>query len=209
MIVKSLPRLEAGKPINAASLYTVYTNIWIEREEQKGRILDKTLKLQLMLELAWRMWDEEKVAIHYRDLTPFVEKLVADKVVEFGDEQADDVAREMQTATFLMRDYHCIFSFVHRSFMEYFLARKIREATFMSPVLNTRRLDRKVVYFLTLLDEADAICAPLQEVLKKPYTPNVSENALQILYWNGRIHAGSIFCELSIWIVALIVHRLI
>jgi len=32
----------------------------------------------------------------------------------------------------------------------------------MLPVLNTRRLDRKVVYFLTLLDEADTICAPLQ-----------------------------------------------
>jgi len=93
MIVKSLPKLEAGKPINAVSLYTVYTNPWIDREETKGRILDKNLKLQLMLELAWRMWDEEKPAIHYRDLTPFVEKLVADKVVEFGDEEADDVAR--------------------------------------------------------------------------------------------------------------------
>ncbi|MGH7496266.1 MAG: NACHT domain-containing protein, partial [bacterium] len=199
MIVKSLPKLEAGKPINAASLYTVYTNIWIEREEQKGRILDKNLKMQLMFELAWRMWDSEKVAILYRELTPFVEKLAADKVLEFGDEETEDVAPEMQAATFLKRDETGNFSFVHRSFMEYFLARKIHDAVAaveahgrapLQHLLNTRRLDRKVVYFLTLLDETDRMCAPLQLFLKTAYVPKVSENALQMLYWSGRVRSG-------------------
>ena len=83
MIVKSLPRLTAGQTINAANLYTVYTNIWVEREEQKGRILDKQIKLQLMLELTWRLWHEEKDMIHYRELAPFVEKLITAKAMEF------------------------------------------------------------------------------------------------------------------------------
>jgi uncharacterized protein YjbI with pentapeptide repeats len=137
-----------------------------------------------------------------------VEKLITVKVMEFGDEQAEDlpkvkflevwpfedIAREMQTATFLKRDDSGHFSFVHRSFMEFFLARKIYDeiggATFMLPVLNTRRFDRKSVYFLTHLDAADAISPPRQQILRNAYVANVSENALQILYWSGRIRAG-------------------
>ena len=165
---------------------TVYTNIWVEREEQKGRILDKQIKLQLVLELAWRLWHEEKDMIHYRELALFVEKLIAAKVMELGDEQAEDIAREMQTATFLKRDESGHFSFVHRSFMEFFLARKIYDEmgapTSTSAALNTRRFDRKIVYFLTHLDAADAIRPPLQQILRNAYVANVSKNVLQVLY---------------------------
>jgi hypothetical protein len=54
-------------------------------------------------------------------------------------------------------------------------------------------LDRKIVYFLTLLDTNDAIVAPLQNILTVTYVPRVSENALQCLYWSGRI--GSLMEE--------------
>jgi uncharacterized protein YjbI with pentapeptide repeats len=189
MIVKSLPSLTAGKPIDAANLYTVYTNFWVDREETKGRILDKTIKLQLMLELAWRMWHEEKDSIHYKELVPFVEKLAANKSIDFGDEEVEDIAREMQAATFLKRDDGGNFAFVHRSFMEFFLARKILDdlARQQAQVLNTCRFDRKVIYFLTLLDDKHTIVAPLQTILTTSYALNVSENALQILYWSSRI----------------------
>ncbi len=194
MIVKSLPKLEAGQQINAASLYTVYTNIWIEREEAKGRILDKTVKMSLMLELAWRMWHESKDAIHYRELAPFVEKLVASKVIELGDEEVDDIAREMQAATFLKRDDGGNFSFVHRSFMEYFLARKVYSC-FSNEInlrraLDTRLFDRKIIFFITLTDDQDHIRSLLQKILTNQYSANISENALQILYWSGRIRCG-------------------
>ncbi len=87
MIVKSLPKLKAGQEVNAANLYNVYTNIWIEREEGKGRkfTLDRNVKLALMLELAWRMWRDEKQAVHFRELAPFIEKLIADRKIEIGD----------------------------------------------------------------------------------------------------------------------------
>ncbi|MBM4258530.1 MAG: hypothetical protein FJ147_21860 [Deltaproteobacteria bacterium] len=192
MIVKSLPKLVDDQRINAANLYTVYTNFWVDREETKGRILDKTLKLQLMLELAWRMWHEEKDSIHYKELVPFVEKLAANKSIDFGVEEVEDIAREMQAATFLKRDDNGNFSFVHRSFMEFFLARKILDdlSRRQTQVLNTRRFDRKVIYFLTLLDERQTTVAPLQTILTTSYTLNLSENALQILYWSGRISCG-------------------
>jgi uncharacterized protein YjbI with pentapeptide repeats len=197
MIVQSLPKLEAGMPINAANLYKVYTQFWIDREEKdKGRILDKEIKHSLMLELAWRMWFEEKDEIHYHELIPFVEKLIVDKVIEFGDEEIEDIAREMQAATFLKRDDIGNFSFMHRSFMEYFVARKLlgginnNSNADAQGVLNTRRFERKIIYFLTLLDESDSICKPLQIILTNNYLQNISENALEILYWSGRIRSG-------------------
>lgn len=196
MIISSLPRIGGGYTVNASNLYTVYTNIWIEREDKKGRILDKRTKHELMLELAWRMWYEEREAIHYRQLAGFVEKLVDDKLIEFGDEKAEDIASEMQAASFLIRDEVGNFSFAHRSFLEYFLAYKlfINLTTSATPninlPLNTRRFDRKVIYFLTLLDEFDQVCPILQKILKGQYSPRVSENALQILYWSGRIRSG-------------------
>jgi WD40 repeat protein len=196
MIVKTLPKLKEGQSINAANLYSVYTNIWIEREEKKHKIiLDQKTKLALMLELAWRMWHDEKSAIHYKELTPFLEKLTSEKRIDFGDEELEDVANIMQTATFLKRDDKGNFSFVHKSFMEYFLSSKIHNCLKESKekpkldLLNTRRLDRKIVYFLHLLDTNTDIKLPLQNVLTNSYTPNISENALQILYWCGRMKA--------------------
>jgi WD40 repeat protein len=197
MIVKSLPRLKAGLEVNAANLYNVYTNIWIEREEGKGRkfMPDRNVKLALMLELAWRMWRDEKQAVHYRELVPFVEKLVADRKIEIGDEEIADVAGEMQGASFLKRDDAGNFYFMHRSFGEFFVARKINDcladaARELPDLLNTRRYGQKTIYFLTRLDEQDRMREPLRQILTGGYRPNVSENALQLLYWSARIRAG-------------------
>src|SRR5262245_62073625 len=197
MIVKSLPKLKAGQEVNAANLYNVYTNIWIEREEGKGRkfMPDRNVKLALMLELAWRMWRDEKQAVHYRELSPFVERLVADRKVEIGDEEIADVAGEMQGASFLKRDDAGNFSFMHRSFGEFFVARKINDcladaARELPDLLNTRRFGQKTIFFLTQLDEQDRGREPLRQILTGGYRPNVSENALQMLYWSARIRAG-------------------
>ncbi len=194
MIVKSLPHLDEGQPVNAASLYKVYTNLWVQRDYRIGRVvLNPDTKLTLMMELAWRMWADEKTTFSTAALLSFVSTVHAGKAVDFGDQEVDDIVGEVRAASFLRRsrtgdEWH----FMHRSFAEFFLARKIldtarqgREA--MCKVLNTRRLDRKVIYFLTLLDDAEALRGPLQDILTSPYTSNVSENALQILYWSGRI----------------------
>ena len=179
MIVKSLPRLREGQPINAASLYTVYTNLWVERDYRKGRVvLDKDTKLALMSELAWAMWREETDAVSTQQLVSFVAGLHAAKTLEFGDEEAEDIAREVQTASFLRRDRRAgNFRFMHRSFGEFFLARKILTALMAATpdwsVLATRRFDRKVIYFLTLLDDADVLRAGLQAVLP-PHTRRTS-----------------------------------
>jgi WD40 repeat protein len=196
MIVKSLPKLSDRQEVNAANLYNVYTNIWIDREEDKGRkfTLDRKVKLALMLELSWRLWRDEKPTVHYRDLAPFVGALVADKRIEIGDEEITDVASEMQGASFLKRDDAGNFCYMHRSFGEFFIACKIKHAladdAALRELLNTRRYDQKMIYFLTQLDEQDLMREPLRQILVADYQPRISENALQLLYWSARIRAG-------------------
>ena len=208
MIVKSLPRLRETGRITAAELYTVYTDIWIEREEHKHPMLRPRHKLELMMELAWRLYNTRGATeIPEDQLVPFVEDLFKRGNVKIHEEDPRDIVREMHTATFLKHGRGKAFTFVHQSFMEYFLARKIalafgvvpaRSRVQMDPpkehdleVLNVPRLDQKIVFFLTGLDEQDKLCEPLRQVLSGPYRPEVSENALQVLYWSGRIRAGA------------------
>ncbi|MBI4750202.1 MAG: TIR domain-containing protein [Acidobacteria bacterium] len=195
MIVKSLPELDqTNQKVTTATLYRVYTDLWIEREdtEKKNRILSGETRYRLMLELAWQMWNTDQTAIHFSELLTFVKKLMTERVIAVGDEEPELVDREIQAASFLKRDHSGNFLFMHRSFMEFFLACKLHECLIASDesarsVLNTKRFEQKVVFFLALLDETDQIAEVLRGILTAPYTAKVSENALQLLYWSGRI----------------------
>jgi hypothetical protein len=92
MIVKSLPHLDEGQPVNAASLYRVYTEAWVDRDFVKGRVvLTKDTKLALMMELAWRMWADEKTTFSTTELISFVSTVHAGKAVDFGDQEVEDI----------------------------------------------------------------------------------------------------------------------
>jgi hypothetical protein len=146
-----------------------------------------------MIELTWRLWINERASINYRDLLPFVQKLCAERQVDFtDDEQREAVARQMQAATFLKRDPGGEFIWMHPSFGEYFLAWKILEALREGDcrVLATRRFDRKTIGCLAPLDTARVLIEPLQRIVTGKYQKQISENALQILYCGARIGCG-------------------
>jgi WD40 repeat protein/uncharacterized protein YjbI with pentapeptide repeats len=195
LIVNSLPQLENHQDVNAANLYTIFTNLWIEREREKGhgKVIDSNLKLAILFQLTWQMWYEEKEEIHYTDLVQFLKQFEDSQTIKWSSDVLDDIFREMMTASFLKRDEDGNFSFMHRSFMEFFLARRLHITFSANPkaiptVLNTRRFDRKIIFFLTLLDHGqEKLKEPLQKILTHTYAKNISENALQILYWSIRI----------------------
>src|SRR5262249_45045403 len=129
-------------------------------------------------------------------------------------------ASEMQGASFLKRDDAGNFSFMHRSFGEFFVAKKIAAALqvqygerqrpglssahpsseaqvadaprtdALCEVLNTRRYDQKTIFFLAQLDESDTMREALQQILLGDYQTNISENSLQLLYCSARIRCG-------------------
>ena len=69
------------------------------------------------------MWDTDSARIHYRELAEVLsgllkERLSTDREMEIAD-------YEVRTASFLTRDAEGHYGFSHRSFLEFFLARRL------------------------------------------------------------------------------------
>ncbi len=185
------------KNLNAAGLYKIFTDIWVQREKENERMLEKDVRLELMLHLALKFWTEETDSIHYKETISFINELLSEKKIRVGPEKPDDVAGDMQAASFLNRDDEGNFSFIHKSFSEYFLARKIfrdiQESEYPKnplKVLDLPILNPKVIFFLSQIDANDELTGLLQKRLQDGYLSNVSENALQVLYWTVRHRLG-------------------
>jgi WD40 repeat protein len=194
MVVKSMPDLPR---VNSATLYTRYAEEWVVREQQKKRPLDPQVKLGLMKDLAWQIWDDEAHAIQPDYLARLVESLRRSHNLNFHGQEDMEVAEELRTASFLKRDDKGTYTFADPSFSEYFLACKLRDgltqpdqSTAIGDLLRTRLFNPKVVFFLSQMITDDALFQPLRKILTQGYSSLVSENALQILYWNTRIQMG-------------------
>jgi formylglycine-generating enzyme required for sulfatase activity len=119
MIVGSLPEIAPDQVIDAARLYELYTDLWLERDIAIMRTFmsadDKRLFMQ---ELALEMHRRDELSIHYSQLPERVGK-------HFGLEKAHEIdyfAHDIRTCSFLNRDSEGNYRFVHKSFQEFFLA---------------------------------------------------------------------------------------
>ncbi|MCP4110347.1 MAG: SUMF1/EgtB/PvdO family nonheme iron enzyme [Desulfobacteraceae bacterium] len=118
MIVKTLPALKDKQEINAADLYRAYTDDWIERDDWRSQMTDQG-KRRFMWELAVKMSQKGgDFSLHYSELGK------PDKAF-FKSEQTEEqdyFIYEATTCSFLNRDSEGNYKFIHKSFMEYFLA---------------------------------------------------------------------------------------
>ncbi|MFN8004006.1 MAG: pentapeptide repeat-containing protein, partial [Acidobacteriota bacterium] len=196
MIVQTLDDFSADERINPAKLYERYTNQWVKREQSKKRLLLRPEdRLNLMRELAWRVWNNPDNPMRHRELAAFVKEMRDAGAFELRGKDVADIADEIHLATFLKRVGDSGFDFLHRSFMEFFLAGKLFSALSeqregWSQWLDAPLLNRNVIHFLAMLDVQDQIVAPLQQIVTAEYRPRVSENALVTLYWSGRFRHG-------------------
>jgi formylglycine-generating enzyme required for sulfatase activity len=123
-ILKSVTRVEE---VNLAKLYQIFTNRWLFREEEKGefrRLKTSKERLQFMKELAWELYQSHEPEISYTSLREKVRSWFAiqDELVLAYVEQ------DIRTCTFLHHDEkEGHYKFIHKSFMEYFVAEKLRE----------------------------------------------------------------------------------
>ena len=196
MIVQTLDDFSADERINPAKLYERYTNQWVKHEQRKKRLLLRPEdRLNLMRELAWRVWNNPDNPMRHRELAAFVKEMRDAGAFELRGKDVADIADEIHLATFLKRVGDSGFDFLHRSFMEFFLAGKLFSALSeqregWSQWLDAPLLNRNVIHFLAMLDVQDQIVAPLQQIVTAEYRPRVSENALVTLYWSGRFRHG-------------------
>jgi formylglycine-generating enzyme required for sulfatase activity len=119
MIARSLPELKTGQAINAARLYEAYTDLWLARDEEKGRkLITRGDKRLFMQELALGMLRRDELSVHYSRLPERVRE-------HFHLEKAHEIdyfEHDIRTCSFLNRDGEGNYRFVHKSFQEFFVA---------------------------------------------------------------------------------------
>ena len=148
MIAQTLPQLQPGQTLNAARLYQVYTDLWLEREQKKGRTLLSGADRRFFAEsLAMTMLRSGELSLHYSRLPERISR-------HFQLEKAQELDyfdSDIRTCNFLNRDEAGHYRFSHKSFMEFFAACYLHrlmlqdQATANGPV----RINEEVRYFLT------------------------------------------------------------
>jgi WD40 repeat protein len=122
MIAQSYSEISKGEIIpSAAGLYEAYIQKWVDRDDEKIN-LTKDGKVTFAEQLAVKLWLENKNNIHYRDLSPLVNEHFKSKILAPAD--LEYAEHEVRASSFLTRDADGNYGFAHKSFMEFFIARK-------------------------------------------------------------------------------------
>ncbi|MBW7992680.1 MAG: NACHT domain-containing protein [Planctomycetes bacterium] len=128
--------LDIKKPkenIGPAQLYEIYLSKQFEWDTSKGSgrgLLTKDQRRQFAVAIALAMFDSEQLEVGYEDILRVVEKrheVLEDLRKQLDHVSVEEVATDVQTCTFLRWGDSGQFCFTHKSFMEFFVARHLRQ----------------------------------------------------------------------------------
>ncbi len=117
---------EAGSgAVTASTLYAQTVAMWVRRDDEK-HVLQATHKPVLMGALACAMWNDHTEYWDTDHLDQWLRKTVDSLFPgNYSPEQTQAIQDDLRTATFIVRSSQDRFTFAHRSFMEFFLARHL------------------------------------------------------------------------------------
>ncbi|MEZ5583078.1 MAG: pentapeptide repeat-containing protein [Candidatus Competibacteraceae bacterium] len=188
MIIQTLPDLmRAGGNVTPAGLYLKYTNQWLEDRSGGNLLTTSEQRRQLLESLARELWGLPQHRIHYRQLSDLLEQAPAEQLKGLDPQRVD---LELRSAAFLTRTEDGYYSFSHKRFREFFLARHLLRAVRKGSGVFAKAIDSvpvtpEVADFLTDLlegDDADRLAAATKGILAVAYQPRISENALRLAY---------------------------
>jgi WD40 repeat protein len=189
MIIQTLPLLDTNKPISYVEIYSSYTKIWIDRQEIEfaNRVMTNETKKILLHQMAWQMWNNDSDKLHVEEITNLLSNIDAHF---YNNKEYLNIIKYSLTPSFLEQKEKDFYSFKHQSFKEFFIAQKIYEALKQQKnditVLETHRFTKEISIFLAQFDRNNEINNYLKNILRSTYQKNISENAIQILYWKAR-----------------------
>ena len=181
MVIKSIDKIKSNK-INIVSLYEVFTDAWIHREQWR-ELLTPKIKLDFLKSLSFSLWQENLQNIHYTKLIEYLKNELSELI--FNPQDLLELDHEVRIATFLNRDELGYYGFAHKSFGEYFLARYLSIGFNNRNVdcLKIKQLTPEIVLFLYEMVDFHSIKIYLTEILQNEYKYQISENALICLYY--------------------------
>ena len=115
MIVNTIKDL--GGRINQAKLYQIYTDRWIDNQIHRSRLSPEEKRL-FMEELSYIMFRNSISHIPYHELPSHIGTFFSLKDYQ----TLRSLDQDIRTCTFLIRDDPGRYHFVHRSYMEFFVA---------------------------------------------------------------------------------------
>jgi hypothetical protein len=104
-------------------LYDSYTSGLLEARSEVGRTIEPEKRLFFVTELAWEMQQRNEFTIHY---SKFPDRLTA----QFRLNDLQEVAffdQDIRTQSYLVRDKEGNYAFGHKSFREFFVAKRLAE----------------------------------------------------------------------------------
>lgn len=121
LMVQTLPqiKLEENEKLNHASLYDRYTKFWLDRDDWRSYLRSNEREF-ITEEIAFYLFINDKDKIFYEDLPKIIQEQFPGK----RNFEIDYLDQDVRTCTFLNRDEKGDYSFVHQSFMEFFVAKK-------------------------------------------------------------------------------------
>lgn len=126
MIAQTLPQIKDAREINQATLYEAYVDNLLKRRWSEGAdTMPPADRLFLSQELAWEMQRSQRLTIPFSDFPGRVTDYFG---LKDDPERAAFLERDLRTQSYLVRDQAGNYRFAHKSFMEYFVARKMAEA---------------------------------------------------------------------------------
>jgi len=130
--------------VNQARLYQVYTDRWIQNQDYRSK-LSSVDKEMFMEEIAFEMFITGQSHVHHGSLPSKIRGLL--QVQDY--ESLMKIDRDIRTCSFLIRDPAGEYQFVHRSYMEFFVAFKLAKEFKANALTNfsTRELSIEVAGF--------------------------------------------------------------
>jgi uncharacterized protein YjbI with pentapeptide repeats len=124
LIVQTLSDFSQTTDVTQSKLYDTYINKWMSREKRKG--VDPKYVSVVMEELAFKMFTENISIITIDELYEIINRKFKADIRE-RKVDIDDINKKIRTASFIYRDLEDNFMFMHKSFMEFFIAKKLSQ----------------------------------------------------------------------------------
>ena len=162
LIVNDLEAVQniEGK-VTPGKVYRTITERWQEREEQR---LPPSIELQhreekvpknimlFMEELAYWMLTKEKDRLHFNTLNDAINKYFDNETKDMLRLSLDNLDYQIRNCSFLSRHAKGYYAFAHRSFIEYFVARKISKEISENWAQEIEITDETALFVLELID---------------------------------------------------------
>ncbi|MCL5125251.1 MAG: pentapeptide repeat-containing protein [Deltaproteobacteria bacterium] len=118
--------INRGEKINRSAIYQNFTDKWLQHERWR-RALGTPDRLYFCTQLALHFYKTQENSVHWRELPDFIREYFKKRINM--PEDIDIFESDARTSNFLVREEQGgQYSFVHKSFMEFFVARHFHDA---------------------------------------------------------------------------------